>query len=122
MKAKTIDTTKLDKVVQVMEGLAERRRAQRGPKAGSMYYDLIADCFRRVQRAGEEGKYLVGHTIFVPTEFLFAMDIVPFYLEGMCEIMARVHGIEEAFSAAKAGGFASEICSGPGYPGMATSP
>jgi benzoyl-CoA reductase/2-hydroxyglutaryl-CoA dehydratase subunit BcrC/BadD/HgdB len=112
MRVDTADTTKLDKVVQVMEGLAERRRARRGPKAGSMYYDLIADCFRRVQTAREEGKYLVAHTIFVPTEFLFAMDIVPFYLEGMCEIMARVHGLEEAFSAAKSGGFASEICSG----------
>ena len=108
MKIDTIDTTKLDKVAEVMDGLAERRRAQ----GGAMYYDLLADCFRKVQTAREEGKYLVAHTIFVPTEFLFAMDIVPFYLEGMCEIMARVHGLEESFSAAKSKGFASELCSG----------
>jgi len=112
MKVETFDPTKLDKVVDVMQWLANHRRAQRGPGAGSMYYDLIADCFRRVQTARDEGKLLVGHTIFVPTEFLYAMDIVPYYLEGMCEIIARINGMEECFSAAKSAGFASEICSG----------
>jgi benzoyl-CoA reductase/2-hydroxyglutaryl-CoA dehydratase subunit BcrC/BadD/HgdB len=112
MTLEDIDTSKLDKVVQVMQGLADHRRAQSTREGGSMYYDLIAESFRRVQRARDEGKHLIAHTIFVPTEFLFAMDIVPFYLEGMCEIIARVHGLEESFSAAKSKGFASEICSG----------
>lgn len=108
MKVATIDTTKMDKVVEVMRKLAERRSAQ----GEAMYYDLVAESFRRVQAAKDEGKYMVAHTIFVPTELLFAMDIVPYYLEGMCEIMARIHGLEDAFSAAKSKGFASEICSG----------
>ncbi|NQT48344.1 MAG: 2-hydroxyacyl-CoA dehydratase [Chloroflexi bacterium] len=112
MKVETLDATKLDKVVEVMRGLADRRRAQVGVEGGSMYYDLVADCFRRVQTARDEGKYLVAHTIFIPTEFFFAMDIVPFYLEGMCEIIARVNGMEECLSAARSEGFASEICSG----------
>ena len=112
MKVETVDTSKLDRVVAVMDGLAERRRAQLGTEGGSMYYDLIAGCFRRVRSAREEGKPLVAHTIFIPTELLFAMDVVPFYLEGMCEIIARVNGMEDTFSAAKSAGFASEICSG----------
>lgn len=111
MKIDTIDTAKLDKVAQVMESLAQHQKSRSQVQGGAMYYDLIADYFRNVQRAREEGKCLVAHTIFVPTEFLFAMDIVPVYLEGVCEIMARVHGMEESFSAAKSLGFATEICS-----------
>jgi len=111
MKVDTLDTSKLDKVVSVMEGLAQRRKAQSATEGGAMYYDIVANSFRKVRDARDEGQPLVAHTIFVPTELLFAMDIVPFYLEGMCEITARVNGMEDVFSAAKSAGFATEICS-----------
>ncbi len=112
MTAKTIDTAKFDKVVRILEMLARMCRNQSDRKGEWLYYSLLAGCFRKIQRAREEGKLIVGHTIFVPTELLYAMDIVPMYLEGAGEIMARMLGLEESFAAAKSAGFASEICSG----------
>jgi len=112
MTLTSLDTAKFDKVVRILEMLARMCRNQSDRQGEWVYYSLLAGCFRKVQKAREEGKMIVGHTIFVPTEILYAMDIVPMYLEGTGEIMARMLGIEEAFSTAKAAGFAGEICSG----------
>ncbi len=103
----TIDDARFDKAVEMLEGVAAHRRAQ----GGSMYYDLLANTLRNIQTARDEGKCIVAHTIMIPIELFYAMDIVPFYLEGLCEIIARTHGLEESFSAARSKGFASEICS-----------
>jgi benzoyl-CoA reductase/2-hydroxyglutaryl-CoA dehydratase subunit BcrC/BadD/HgdB len=110
--AKTIDTSKFDKVVRTLEMLARMCRIQSDRQGEWLYYQLLASCFRKVQRARDEGKVVVGHTIFIPTELLYAMDIVPMYLEGTGEIMARMLGLEESFAEAKSAGFATEICSG----------
>jgi len=112
LKIENIDTAKYDRVVRILEGLSRLSQRQPDRKSEGMYYGLLADCFRDVQRAREEKKLVVAHTIFIPTEFLFAMDIVPLYLEGFGEIMARMLGIEDAFATARSAGFASEICSG----------
>ncbi len=109
---KAIDVSKFDKVVRTLEMLARMCRIQSDRKGEWLYYQLLAGCFRKIQRAPDEGKMVVGHTIFVPTEFLYAMDIVPMYLEGTGEIMARMLGLEESFAEAKSAGFANEICSG----------
>ncbi len=112
MKIATFDTTKFDKVARILEMLARISRGQANRKGEWLYYSLLADSFRKVQRAKEEGKCVVAHTIFIPTELFFAMDIVPMYLEGIGEIMARMLGLEEAFATAKSAGFGNEICSG----------
>jgi len=112
MTTKTIDTTKFDRTVRTLEMLARMCRIQSDRKGEWLYYQLLAGSFRKIQQARHEGKLVVGHTIFIPTEFLYAMDIVPMYLEGAGEIMARMLGMEESFAAAKTAGFANEICSG----------
>jgi benzoyl-CoA reductase/2-hydroxyglutaryl-CoA dehydratase subunit BcrC/BadD/HgdB len=112
MTTKTIDNAKFDKVVRILEMLARMCRNQSDRQGEWLYYSLLANCFRQIQQARVEGKTVVGHTIFAPTEILYAMDIVPMYLEGAGEIMARMLGLEESFGVAKSAGFASEICSG----------
>jgi benzoyl-CoA reductase/2-hydroxyglutaryl-CoA dehydratase subunit BcrC/BadD/HgdB len=109
---RTIDTAKFDKVVRILEMLARMCRVQSDRQGEWLYYQLLAGCFRKIQQARQEGKTVVGHTIFIPTELLYAMDIVPMYLEGAGEIMARMLGLPESFAAAKEAGFANEICSG----------
>lgn len=105
-----IDDTKFEKVVRVLDAVASMSR--RRQKSDAIYFSMFADTFRRVQQAREQGKPVIGHTIFVPTELFYAMDIVPMWLEGVGEAMARVLGMEDAFAAARSAGFASEICSG----------
>jgi len=112
MKVTTIDTAKFDKVVRILEMLARMCKNESSRQGEWLYYSLLANCFRSVQKAGKEGQTVVGHTIFVPTEILYALDIVPMYLEGTGELMARMLGLEEAFAAAKTAGFSGEICSG----------
>ncbi|MBP1706552.1 MAG: hgdD2 [Chloroflexi bacterium] len=112
MTVKTIDNAKFEKVVRILEMLARMCRNQSDRKGEWLYYSLLAGCFRKVQRAQGEDRPVVGHTIFIPTELLYAMDITPLYLEGTGEIMARMLGLEESFAVAKAAGFAGEICSG----------
>lgn len=112
MIVETIDVAKYKKVVRILEMLGRMCRNQADRQAEWLYYALLADSFRKVQQAVEEKKPIIGHTIFVPTEILYAMDIVPMYLEGTGEIMARMLGLDEAFAAAKTAGFATELCSG----------
>jgi benzoyl-CoA reductase/2-hydroxyglutaryl-CoA dehydratase subunit BcrC/BadD/HgdB len=112
MKVTSIDNKKFDRVVRVLEMLARMCRNQSDRRGEWLYYSLLAGCFRNVQKARDEGRPIVGHTIFIPTELLYAMDIVPLYLEGAGEIMARMLDLDESFAAAKSAGFASEICSG----------
>jgi benzoyl-CoA reductase/2-hydroxyglutaryl-CoA dehydratase subunit BcrC/BadD/HgdB len=112
MRVKTFDNTKFDRVVRILEMLARMCRNQSDRKGEWLYYSLLAGSFRKVQEAREKGQTIVGHTIFIPTELLYAMDIVPMYLEGAGEIMSQMLGLEDAFSVAKSAGFSSEICSG----------
>ncbi|MBN1190786.1 MAG: 2-hydroxyacyl-CoA dehydratase [Dehalococcoidales bacterium] len=112
MKVTTIDKAKFDKVVRILEMLARMCRNQSDRKGEWLYYSLLAGCFQKVQKAREEERLVVGHTIFVPTELLYAMDIIPMYLEGTGEIMARMLDLEDSFAVAKTAGFAGEICSG----------
>ena len=112
MKVTEIDNAKFDKVVRILEMLARLCRNQSDRQGEWFYYSLLASCFRKIQQARQENQPVVGHTIFVPTEILYAMDIVPMYLEGTGEMMARMLNLEDAFYAAKAAGFSNEICSG----------
>ena len=112
MNAQTVDTTKLDGTIETMESILEHRRAHPTEKSDEMYYEMVLNYLRRVRTAKEEGKYLVAHTIVIPTEILYAMDIVPMHLEFTSMTMTQCNKMyEEAFSAAKAFGFAPEVCS-----------
>ncbi len=81
------------------------------PESKNMYYKMLTDYFTRVQRAKEEGNFLAAHTVFFPTEILYAMDIVPMHTETTTWMIALFTG--EATELVTAGaeiGLASEIC------------
>ena len=112
MKVETIDTTKLEEIIQGLEAVAQLQRPRPDRRCDAICYELLAGYFRRAQRAREEGKCLVSHTTSIPPEVFYAMDIVPLQLESMGTLAAQiVRNFEDSFSAARAFGLAAEICS-----------
>ncbi|MFH1624025.1 MAG: 2-hydroxyacyl-CoA dehydratase family protein [Pseudomonadota bacterium] len=112
MKAKTIDTTVMDAGIKTLEAILEHRRARPAEKSDEMYYELLIRYLGRVRTAKDEGKYLVAHTVVIPTEILFAMDIIPMHLEFTSMTLTQLTDMyEQAWSTAKAFGFTPEICS-----------
>ena len=112
MKKVTVDLKPQEEMVGVLEKMLEHRRAHPKARADELYYELLVTYHTRLKSAKEHGKKLIGHTIVVPTELIFAMDMWPMHLEGSSMTLAPVLGnFEEIFSTAKAFGMAPEICS-----------
>ena len=112
MTLEVADTTKLGEIIQVVDAVAKMQKHRPGRECDAINYEIVVGYFNRVQRAKEEGKYVVAHTPMVPPEIFYAMDIVPLQLEFAATVAAQiVPGIEDCFSTAAAFGLAPEICS-----------
>ena len=82
------------------------------PRSHSLYYQMLADYYTRVQKAQEEGDFVAAHTIFFPVEVLYAMDIVPLHTELTAWMTALFTGTPSDLLATSAEvGLAAEICS-----------
>jgi len=91
------------------------RMNQANPEAQrseTLYYQMIANYYTRLLNARENGKFVAAHTVFFPTEILYAMDIVPMHTETTTWMMALFLSEQaEILSAGAELGLASEICS-----------
>lgn len=77
-----------------------------------MYFQMVADYYTRVMNAQEENKFMVAHTIFFPTEILYAMDIVPMHIETTSWMMSLILSEQaELLLAGAELGLIPEICS-----------
>jgi hypothetical protein len=73
---------KLDLLVRSCRMIQRLTRAREGSsKSEVMYFQMLTDYFSRVLNAHSQDKPVVLHTIFMPAEILYAMDIVPMYAE-----------------------------------------
>jgi len=82
------------------------------PKSEALYYDMLSNYYTRILKAKEEGKFIAAHTVFFPTEILYAMDIVPMHTEMTTWMMAMFASEQAEFLAAGAElELAPEICS-----------
>jgi len=112
MSVKTVSLEKLEQTVKILERLAQHRRERPTTKSDEMYYDLFNKYVSRLCRAKDEGKFIAAHSVLVPPELFYAMDMVPFHLEMICMMMAIFLKEEEEFLArAKAFGLPPEVCS-----------
>lgn len=112
MKVQAVDTTKLEEVIQGLEVGAQLERRRPDRVCDAVCYELLADYFRKAQKAKEEGKYLVCHTTTIPPEVFYAMDIVPLQLESVGTLASQiVQNFGDALSAASAFGLVPEVCS-----------
>lgn len=81
-------------------------------KSETLYYQMLASYYTRLQNAREEGKFIAAHTVFFPAEILYAMDIVPMHTEMTTWMMALFLGEQAEILAAGAElGLVPEICS-----------
>ncbi len=105
--------SEVDLLIRTFRLLGRMNRVQ--PEARSsqtLYYQMLAEYYTRIRNARQEGKLLAAHTVFFPTEILYAMDIVPMHTE-MTTWLTALFLREQAELLAKGAelGLAPEICS-----------
>ncbi|MFQ5827188.1 MAG: 2-hydroxyacyl-CoA dehydratase, partial [Dehalococcoidia bacterium] len=112
MEHPRIDTSRFEEMIRVMESVAQHKRARSAEETDALFYELMADYNRRVLEAKEEGKWVVAHTVMVPNEIFYALDIVPFQLDNAVNtLVTSIKNQEEVFAVAKEFGFVPELCS-----------
>jgi len=81
-------------------------------KSYSLYFRILGDYFQRICTAVEQNKPMVLHTVFLPPEIMYAMDIVPMHAE-MSTWMTAIFSRENQSLLDKAAeiGLATEVCS-----------
>ncbi len=81
-------------------------------KSENLYYKMLTEYFTNIMNARDNGKKLALHTVFVPAEILYAMDIVPMHAETTTWMTAIFTGESAEVLAESAKiGLATEICS-----------
>jgi benzoyl-CoA reductase/2-hydroxyglutaryl-CoA dehydratase subunit BcrC/BadD/HgdB len=82
------------------------------PQSEVLYYKMLANYYTRLLSAHDEGRFVAAHTVFFPSEILYAMDIVPMHTEMTTWMMALFLGEQaEILSAGAELGLVPEICS-----------
>jgi benzoyl-CoA reductase/2-hydroxyglutaryl-CoA dehydratase subunit BcrC/BadD/HgdB len=77
-----------------------------------LYYKMLSSYFARIASAKAEHKPLALHTVFLPAEILYAMDIVPMHAETTTWMTTILTGeSSDVLAEAARMGLAPEICS-----------
>ncbi len=105
--------SKVDLLIRTSRLLSRMNRARPGARASDThYYQMLADYYTHIRNAHAEGKLLASHTVFFPTEILYAMDIVPMHTETTAWLTALFLKEQPELLAKGAElGLAPEICS-----------
>jgi hypothetical protein len=81
-------------------------------RSENLYIKMLTDYFTNIMNAKSNGKKLALHTVFIPAEILYAMDIVPMHGETSTWMTAIFTGESTDVLAESARmGLATEICS-----------
>ena len=79
-------------------------------KSELLYFDMLNSYYTRLMNAKKEGRFIAAHTVFFPTEILYAMDLVPMHTESSTCTWAIYTGqAAELLAAGAEMGMASEI-------------
>ncbi len=106
-------STKIETFIQTANLLSRMNRSQPGARESrTLYYRMLADYYNNIHRARQEGKLIAAHTVFFPTEVLYAMDIVPMHMETTTWLSAfLLKEQSELLAKGSELGLAPEICS-----------
>ena len=104
---------KLDRLVRSCRMIQKMNRSRPETKPSEMlYYEFLTNYFTNILNARQEGKPVVLHTIFMPAEILYAMDIVPMHAETTSWMIPAFSGsVGDMIARASEIGLATEICS-----------
>jgi benzoyl-CoA reductase/2-hydroxyglutaryl-CoA dehydratase subunit BcrC/BadD/HgdB len=91
--------------------LRMNQAAPNARKSEVIHYKMLQTYYRRLLEAHGNGKLIAAHTVFFPTELIYAMDYVPMHTEVTTWMMALFTGENQGIlSAGSELGLASEIC------------
>jgi len=80
-------------------------------KSQVLYYQMLSKYFTRLLNAHEQGDFVAAHTVFFPSELIYAMDLVPMHTETSTWMTALFTGeCDDILSEGSNLGLASEIC------------
>ncbi len=103
----------VDMLIRTIRMLARMNKTRpESRQSQTLYYQMLVDYYSRISIAHQEGKLLAAHTVFFPTEILYAMDIVPMHTETTTWLSALF--LKEQAALLEKGteqGLAAEICS-----------
>lgn len=111
MKTKTLNWTEFDKVTAAFESRLEHRRKNPGDKSDLLFYEFWVKYLKNIRKAKDEGKYLAAHAFGVPTEILYAMDIVPMHMQTCIGLAAVADLHADCLNSAMSFGMTQESCS-----------
>lgn len=100
-------------VVRACQLIARMSKARpEVPKSHATYFQMLADYYKRILRAREDGGFVIAHTVFFPVEILYALDMVPMHTEITAWMAALFSGsCADVLSTSTEVGMAPEICS-----------
>jgi benzoyl-CoA reductase/2-hydroxyglutaryl-CoA dehydratase subunit BcrC/BadD/HgdB len=113
MLNETVKKNKIETLVRSCR-LVERmnRNSPDVSPSGRMYYKMLSDYFGNIQNAARTGQPLALHTVFLPAEILYAMDIVPMHAETTTWMTVIFTGESaDVLTESARLGLATEICS-----------
>ncbi|MEE9203009.1 MAG: 2-hydroxyacyl-CoA dehydratase family protein [Dehalococcoidia bacterium] len=105
------ELSRYHQMVTILEDIAQRRR-QANSGADAMYYQLLADYYGGVLRARQDGGFVVAHTLMLPTEPFYAMDVTPLCMEVVTSTLMVLHReYEDLIGTSKSFGLNPFLCS-----------
>ena len=112
----TTSVKRLDRIDAILRAcrlmLRMNKARPESRKSEVLYYEMLIDYYTELASAREQGKFIAAHTVFFPSEILYAMGIVPLHTETTSWMTALFLGQYADLLAAGAElGLASEICS-----------
>jgi benzoyl-CoA reductase/2-hydroxyglutaryl-CoA dehydratase subunit BcrC/BadD/HgdB len=113
MTLSTGKSSKLERLVRSCRMIQKMNRARpEVTRSETLYLELLTAYFTRVLEASREKQPLVLHTIFMPAEILYAMDIVPMHAETTSWMVPAFSGnVGDLIARSAEMGLAPEICS-----------
>jgi len=107
------DNSVWDKGIEVWKSILEYRRANKNPSNSQLeYFNLYIDYLEKLQRARDEGDFIVAHNTSIPAEIFYAMDMVPYLLVGTCFAITQcVRQHPKFMEIAKEFGMSDDTCS-----------
>jgi len=106
------DNNKIKAIVRACRLIIRMTQAEPGHrKSQIMYYQMLTSYFTRILNARENGDFVAAHTVFFPSELIYAMGLVPMHTETSTWMTALFTGECDDILAEGANlGLASEIC------------
>jgi len=88
------DNSKIKSIVQACRLITRMVQAEPDHRESQvLYYQMLHKYFTRILNARENGDFVAAHTVFFPSELIYAMGLVPMHTEtstwverwGRCE-------------------------------------